>query len=127
MYIPVLDGTLEGKVYKRILQVCRKAYCLRGTFTYLIIMVTKFLVPLVLRSQHSEHGPFGYYTTLSFIMENFFWETMPSDIRHFVRNCIICGRYKPILHKNLCTPRHLSEAREMLAVDIVGKLLTSSD
>lgn len=82
---------------------------------------------VMLRNHHDKRGHFGGSKVHSMILENYFWITMYSDIRDFIRNCVLCQRCKSDTHP---TSRKLgsvtvSGVREIVAV--VGKLPTYTE
>lgn len=71
----------------------------------------------------SSHG--GYFKTADRIKREYYWPSMDSDIRKFVRECVVCNEIKPS-NLNQVSPmgnfRETTRPWEAVSIDFVGPL-----
>ena len=63
------------------------------------ITYLKFILPCEFRKHtvvvcHDQFGHLGMDKTLILLQERFFWPKMNDDVRHHIRNCKCCLRFK---------------------------------
>jgi hypothetical protein len=88
------------------------------------IVVPARLVQAVLYAHHDQRGHFGRVKTHNMVLQNFYWESVYSDVKNHVRDCVECMRHKPNCHPLGKRLEHVQveRPRELLSVDVIGKL-----
>jgi transposase InsO family protein len=84
---------------------------------------------IVLRSCHSDitSGHFGFQRTLDLVRERYYWETMTTDTKKFVRACIACQLSKKSRRKKngLLKSITATEPWEIIGIDFIGPIRES--
>ena len=73
---------------------------------------------------HSKLAHPGYYNTLMYIKQFFYWKSMSSDIKKFVVTCDMCQRIKPLSYKMEGEFQFIKSDRpgDLVTVDFYGSL-----
>lgn len=91
------------------------------------IVVPKSLINDVIQEAHVVH--FGATKTLNFIRKKYFWHGAYSDVMNFCKRCDKCLTYKA--KKTVQEPLKFfakgTQPNDLLALDIVGKLVRSNN
>ena len=98
----------------------------RGPSSQLCIVIPTSLVPVVLKSYHEL--PFtahqGVGRTVEFIKRKYWWETVASDVREYIRKCDACARRKTGSRINAPLGDQLEDKEflDIVSLDVVGPL-----
>ena len=73
---------------------------------------------------HKTAGHLGVRKTLSKIRQTFYWPGMQRDVRHYVKGCDVCSRYKGLTQTKRAPMKTLGAGMPMerIGIDIVGEL-----
>jgi len=93
------------------------------------VVIPWHLRGIVLRSCHSDitSGHFGFQRTIDLVRQRYYWETMTTDTKKFVKACIACQLSKKTRSKKAGLLKSITatEPWEIIGIDFIGPIRDS--
>lgn len=96
------------------------------------VVIPKSLVKEIIKNFHDLPfvGHMGVSKTYNLLKDRVYWENMSQDIKDYIKKCISCNERKTSPHHRKAPLQKFQPANyplELVAMDIVGPLVTSND